>query len=132
MGIYNVSLIIDILISVYIILQNLVISFLSEHVWRPWKLIKRSDTWGIKLIPARCMRSPRENQPLRLIDTNWHQFPSICDFYEGTRNFRDARRHLSTVATRFFDDFSQRAVTYTIDNWQLSVSSERCHFEMCR
>jgi len=58
---------------------------LSEHVRRPWKLIKQSDASSIKLIPTRCVQSSREcNQPRRLIDTNWHQFPSIC---EGSRNF---------------------------------------------
>lgn len=58
---------------------------LSEHVRRPWKLIKQPDAPSIKLIPTRCVRSSREcNQPRRLIDTNWHQFPSIC---EGSRNF---------------------------------------------
>jgi len=58
---------------------------LSEHVRRPWKLIKQSDASSIKLISTRCVQSSREcNQPRRLIDTNWYQFPSIC---EGSRNF---------------------------------------------
>lgn len=61
------------------------IFFLSKHVRRPWKLIKQPDTSGAKLIPARCVQTPREcNQPQRLIDTNWHQFPSI---YEESQNF---------------------------------------------
>lgn len=72
--------------------------FLSQHVQRPWRLIKRPDISGVKLVLARYVRTHSEREcvrPRRLIDTNWLQFPSIC-----ARDLKILRHRAASVDCR--------------------------------